>query len=446
MRNGRRSVLLLIVALCCIADPTAAPSQGLFTVEQLHEDFRQLRAALEENGPVIYQFTDKQTYDRLFDGRSAMLTRPMTIEEFRRIISPVVTRAGCLHTSLWMPQGYWANAGAKLLPLRPVFLNDTCYVWRAHDGAAAIREGSEITAIDGVPVPDILAVVKAGVSADGYNDSFRKFKMNEGFIFRYALEFGFRDSFEVTYRLPGEGRPRTATVAAVDLATAEEHSLGKNSTEGNALDYTFGLELLDDSTIAVITARSFAFYDHPETFNDFIDSAFAVIRSKGIDHLVLDIRNNNGGSPFCTVPLFSYLEPRPLPYFAEEYGRYSDFARPIPRAEHPYTGRLYTLINGNNISTAPHLCALLKYHKIGTLIGTETGGTYTCNAATHDLTLTNTKFIVTIATKSFAAAVEGFSKTRGIEPDVTVVSTIQDLLNRRDAQKEYALRLIRNAR
>jgi hypothetical protein len=453
MRKGSTAILLIAV-LCwlsgsAVAQPRSATdtltnSPIRFPVESLREDFQQLREAMEENGAIIYQFTDQETFDRLFDQQYQKITRPMSVEEFRGIIAPVVAKAGCLHTSLWMPQGYWHYAKEKLIPLRLVFLKDKCYVWRRCPEAEEIPEGSEITAINGKSISDILDVLKANISADGYNESFRTFKMNEGFTYRYALDFGFQDSFEFTYRLPGQQDVKTATVKATDREGAEKCSLGKNSTEGNELDLTHKFEVTEDSTIAVITARSFTFYENPETFTSFIDSAFSVIHEHGIRNLILDIRNNNGGNPFCTMHLFAYLEPKPLPYFAEEYGKYASLAHPIPRAEKPFTGKLHTLINGNNVSTTPHFCALLKYHRIGTFVGTETGGTYTCNAATEDVHLKNTRFILSVATKSFAAAVEGFSRTRGIIPDVTVVPTIDDLLNGKDVQKEYVLRLIGN--
>jgi len=453
MRKKTRVILIVAVlswigllASACPQGPadTLAAEQNRFPAEGLREDFQQLREAMEENGSIIYQFTEKETFDRLFDEQYEKITRAMTVEEFRRIIAPVVAQAGCLHTSLWMPHGYWHNATEKLIPLRLVFLKGKCFVWRACAEAEEVRAGSEITAINGKPISEILDVLKGNISSDGYNDSFRTFKMNEGFAYRYALDFGFKGSFELTYRLPGQEDVRTATVQATDREGALKCSLGKNSTEGNALDFTHTFEVIEDSTVAIITARSFAFYDTPETFTSFIDSAFNVIHEHDIEHLILDIRNNDGGNPFCTAHLLSYLEPKPLPYFAEEYGRYASLAQPIPRAEKPFTGALYTLINGNNISTTPHFCALLKHHTIGTFIGTETGGTYACNAATKDLTLKNTRFILSVATKSFAAAVEGFSKTRGIIPDTTVTSTIEDLLNGKDVQKECALELIRS--
>ncbi len=418
------------------------PKLRMFSVAELQADFKQLRKAMEANPAIIYQFTEKGAFDRLFDQQFEKIVKPMSTEEFRRIIAPVIVQVGCIHTSLWMPPGYWKNARAKLIPLRLVFLKSRGYVWRIYNETKQISEGSEIISINGSPVSEILDILKANISADGYNESYRTFKINEGFSYRYGLDFGYQDELEFVYQLPDQNDQQKIVLKAVDLETVEKHGMEKNSTEYNALDYTHSFKVLEEKNAAILTIRSFAFYNKPEILNSFIDSAFNKIHEKNIQNLILDIRNNDGGNPFCSVHLFSYLESRPLPYFAEEYGKYAQLAHPIPLAEKPFTGSLYTLINGDNVSTTPHFCALLKYHKIGIFVGTETGGTYTCNAATREIHLKHTRFIVLLSRKSFASAVKGFPRNKGIIPEYPVQPTIEDLIAGRDAVMEFTLKLI----
>jgi hypothetical protein len=138
-----------------------------------------------------------------------------------------------------------------------------------------------------------------------------------------------------------------------------------------------------------------------------------------------------------------YLEHEPVPYFAEPYGRYAEFANPIPLTEKRFTGNLYTLLDGRCFSTNGHFCALLKYHKIGKFIGTGSGATYTCNAG-RDLMvrLNNTRFMLYFGRTPFAVAVEGMNKREPIKPDYPVHETIQDMLDGRDLYMETALKLI----
>jgi C-terminal processing protease CtpA/Prc len=201
-------------------------------------------------------------------------------------------------------------------------------------------------------------------------------------------------------------------------------------------------EILEEKNTAVITITTFAYYDERDVFYAFLDDAFEKIHTSKIDNLVLDFRDNDGGNPFCTTHLLSHIEPYPVPYFAKLYIGYGRFAQPIPLAGKRFKGDIYILINGGCFSSTGHLCALLKYHKIGMFIGTETGGTYTCNDASKEIILKHTQFRLITARRTFQAAVRGLPKDKGILPDYPVEPTIEDLLNGKDTVLEFTLALL----
>ena len=441
----KRSVfigILLIVVCPGIIAYEENEKPRLFTIEELKADFQQMSELMEKVHSILYKFTDRPTFNQFVKDQFAKIDKPMSLTEFYKILSPVLARIGCGHSSLWLPKGYWKNASAKLMPLRLVFLDGKAYVWRFYRKVEGIPEGIEILSINGKPIPEILNALKANISADGYMDSRKLYKINQAPSFFYGLQFGFPDKFRFVFRLSAQSEPQSFERTPVDLKTVEDAEAEINTTEFNPLDFTIDLKILDQSDTAVLTIRSFVYYEHPEKFNDFIDEAFAKINRLNIKNLLLDLRNNGGGNPFCTSHLFSYLIPEPLPYFAEEYGKYARLASPIPPAKKAFNGRLIVLINGGCFSSTPHLCALLKYHKIGTFVGTEAGATYTCNGAAQEIKLSHTGFIAVVNRRSYAAAVNGFPDDRGILPDHIVMPRIEDLVQGRDAQKEYALQLI----
>jgi C-terminal processing protease CtpA/Prc len=114
-------------------------------------------------------------------------------------------------------------------------------------------------------------------------------------------------------------------------------------------------------------------------------------------------------------------------------------ADPIPRAEHPFEGNIFILINGGGFSTTGHFTSVLQYHNIGTFVGVETGGTYTCNDASKEIKLDNTRIYVLSPRGTFAAAVEGFPDNRGIIPDVIIEPKVEDLVIGKDTELEYVL-------
>lgn len=413
----------------------------LFTVDELQADFQQMSELMEKGHSILYKFTDKPTFNQFVKDQFVKIDKPMSLAEFYRILSPVLAKIGCGHSSLWLPKGYWNNTSAKLMPLRLVFLDGKAYAWHFYREVEGIPEGIEILSINGKPIPEILEALKANISADGYMDSRKLYKINQAPSFFYGLQFGYPDKFRFVCQLSDQSKPRSFVCDPVDLKTVEDAKEEINTTEFNPLDFTLDLEILAPSDTAVLTIRSFVYYDNPEKFNDFIDEAFAKINRLNIKNLLLDLRNNGGGNPFCTSHLFSYLIAEPLPYFAEEYGKYARLASPIAPAKKVFQGRLIVLINGGCFSSTPHLCALLKYHKIGTFVGTEAGATYTCNGAAQEIKLSHTGFIAVVNRRSYAAAVNGFPKDRGILPDHFVMPRIEDLVKGRDVQKEFALQL-----
>lgn len=237
----------------------------------------------------------------------------------------------------------------------------------------------------------------------------------------------------MTYRLSGDEEAQSAVLSPVTGAT-----LAAARPYKPALSF----DILDEKNTAIMSIDDFAFYDNNKRFVGFIDDAFEQIHTLNIKNLILDLRGNDGGYPFCTSHLLSYLALKPVPYFASFHLQYFKLTRPISLAEKRFQGNLLILIDGKCFSSTGHLCALMKYHNIGTFVGSETGGTFTCNDAVTEIELDNSKLTLQIARRSFAVAVEGMPRNRGILPDYPVEPKIADLIDGRDTVKEFALGLI----
>jgi hypothetical protein len=404
-----------------------------FSTQKLQEDFHQLRNAIEEMHPAPYDFTDKTTFDSLFDTQFALIDRPLSAQEFYRILAPLVTTIGCGHSTLDMPKNYWTNTPQNFFPLKLWFTRNKVYVHLTFGEKNDIDPGSEIISINDISIKMLFHQLISSLSADAYNSSYRTYLLNNRFAFYYAMKYGFPDEFKVTYRFSGETKSRHALIQPVSLPTIYQSDHWKS-----ALDF----ELLEKKQTAVLTISNFNHYPQQEKFYQFIDEAFAKIDELNINNLILDLRDNDGGDPFCAAHLFSYLAQQPVPYFAEPFGKYVELAKPIPLKENRFTGNLFILINGKCFSTTGHLSALLKYHNLGTFIGSETGGTFTCNDAKAQISLQNSRLRAQVARRSFAVAVKDLLKDRGILPHYQVEPTIEDLLAGIDTVKEYTLNMI----
>lgn len=403
-----------------------------FSASELQEDFQQMRQTIEKSHPALYEFTDIASFDRLYKQQYAKISQKLSLEEFYRLIVPIVNKVGCGHSNLWMPEGWLSQPSAKYFPLKLAFINNKAYVVEKN---GAIPLGSQILSINGTPTSVIMQQILAAISSDGFNSSYRMKRMENMFPFQFAKQFGFADEFIVGYIPFNQKEVSETTISYSDFGQTRPKIVGKRILKK---------DIISETNTGILKINDFVYYKEHHKFFEFIDNAFKEFADAEVTSLILDLRDNDGGDPFCAAHLFSYLASAPVPYFSQPYGKYAKLAEPLPLAKNRFSGKLYILINGMCFSTTGHLTSLLKYHKIGTFIGTETGGTYTCNDATKENVLKNTKIQLWIARRSFATAVEGLPKDRGIVPDIRIEPKIEDLILGKDTVLDYVLDLIRN--
>lgn len=407
-----------------------------FSKEKLQKDFVQMRKALEENHPALYDYTVKGTIDSLFEQQYKLIDKDLGFNEYYIILSSVLSRIGCGHTKLWIPSDYWNIVPKGLFPLKIQLCNENVFVSGFYSDSITIPLGSEIVFVNNEPIQDVIKKLKSIHSADGFNQAFKSKSVEKNFSKKYALYFGYPRNFRIKYIAPGEFTIKDATIIPVSFET-----INKEPVRGS----TLSLKILKNSNTAIITINTFIYYDQLEMFKSFIDSTFEVIQNKKISNLIIDLRGNDGGDPFCSSYVLSYIEYHPVPYFAKPYGKYASLAEPIPLAKNRFRDNLYTLVDGCVFSTTGHFCALLKNHKIGKLVGSETGATFTCTGSVRYINLEHTKLILgTARNQRYSVAVQCMDRTRGIIPDYQVEQTQNDLINGKDTVLEFVLNLINN--
>jgi hypothetical protein len=409
-----------------------------YSVKELQEDFLQFQRQVEEIYPYPYEFISKESFGESFEAQYEKINKPMSIREFYKILVPLKAKIGCGHAHLDYPDEYRQNVQVFKFPLILRFLEDRCYVANNLHENSSLPIYNEILSINEIKIDSIIQTLKAEISADGYNDSFKTSALENCFQYYYANHFGAPKEFEIEYQTGKNGDIKKTVIPAVPCST-----INYSNKESKDLN----IEILSTINTAVMTINSFVFYgEKNKIFFSFIDKAFHEIKQENIKNLIIDFRGNGGGDPFCASYLLANIENEPYIYFSKPYGKYTELSKPIKLAKNPFRGNLFFLIDGSNFSTTGHLCSILKYHDLGTFIGTETGSTYTCNAAVRRLQLKNTKILLKIATESFAAAVSGFPKDRGIIPHHIVKTSIEDFKKNKDRVLDYTLKLIDKAK
>lgn len=198
----------------------------------------------------------------------------------------------------------------------------------------------------------------------------------------------------------------------------------------------------DYSKTAIVKIKTFYFGGALDPFTEFLEEVFSKIKKDGIENLILDLRDNGGGDPVLAARLFAYIAHKPEIYF-EECDGYGQLKSPVALAENHFSGNVFTLINGGGFSTAGHIVALINYHKIGTIVGSELGCTYTCNDNAVSIVMEHTGNLARVARSVFAVAVDGMEADQGVMPDYPVGFSVEDLVDGVDSRMEFVLGLIR---
>lgn len=421
-----------------IAESTAA-RRATFRREELRVDLAQLETAVLTLHPFPHGNKDgvaarlRSCYDQLHNGMDAW--------EFFRILSPVVAGIRCGHTSLAPSPAMLADGmkRLRLLPLQVVAVADRLYVLKDFS-TAGIPPGSEMQRINGKPAAEIITTLLANIPADGWNLTGKYKRMNEAFTGIYSIYMEDPPSFSVEYVQPGTVSACTVNVpswTAERLMSAAGYAVmdpGRTS-----LPYSGTME----RGHAILRIVSFDFYDvaRRKEFETFIDGFFDSIAAAGVQDIVLDLRGNGGGDPYCAAFLFARLIAEECAYFSADAPGYSDL-KTIRPARNRFSGALYVLIDGGCFSTTGHLCSLLRYHGRGTFIGEETAGSFACTDNSINLKLSNTGLQLHLSRTVYATAVYGLSHGRGIFPDREVVPTIADRLAGFDAPMAFARQLV----
>jgi len=405
-----------------------------YSVKELQEDFLQFRRHIEEIHPCPYEFTSKESFDKSYEAQYEKIDQPLSLREFYNVLAPLKAKIGCGHAHLDYPEEYRRTVQVYKFPLVLKFLENKCYVTKNLNEHSSLPLYSEILSINEIEIDNLIKTLKSEISADGHNDYSKTSSLENCFQYYYANHFGVPREFEMEFRTEQNGDIQKAVIPAIPCS-----AINYSNQEPKDLN----IQIIPQKNAAVLTINSFVYYEEKnKIFFSFIDRAFGEIKEKNIENLILDLRGNGGGDPFCASYLLAHIEREPYIYFSKPYGKYAELSKPLKQADNRFKGELFFIIDGSNFSTTGHFCSILRYHDQGTFIGTETGGTYTCNAAVKVFQLKNTRIGLKIATNSFAAAVDGFPKDRGIIPHHSVRTSIEDLKRNKDTVLDYTLKLI----
>ena len=486
--------LSIIIFGCANQQPettTEKQNEALFLVKQLQEDFNVFRTTLEETHPGLYSFVSQDSMNYYFDQAYAKIDHPITKDEFFRLLSPLIRMTYDEHTSLDFSYKY--DSLQKFMPIKIRWVNNIPYVWKNLLNNPDIIEGSEITSINGKNPLDIFKEMKS-VYRNGTTDETLEYDVYSlHFDYLYASFFEQPDSFHLTAINPSTKKEYTINSPAI-LKTDTLHFIPvyKMAEEYCKKDTCYRFSLDKQNDYAKMTISGLSDYEMQSAnidFNKQLSEDFKIINANKINNLIVDLRYCFGGDPRYGASLLSYLSNKPFQIFDSLSSRlikiptYSKCISDIAETEsktwpnmleiskniskknqignyytgfrdsifqpkkNGFKGNVYLILNSDIHSAGAVTAALFDYYSNAIIVGSPTAGPYNSGNAieTIYLTLPNTKIGVDIPLfhYNYAVPTNLYPYKKGINSDVHVKSTIDDIINNKDAALEKTIEIIK---
>ena len=383
----------------------------------------------------------------MFDRCYKQLDHPMTETDFFAIVSSLVSSIEDGHTECFLPQDMIKAiiANVKIFPIQPRYIGDKAYV---PCDTKELPAGTEIVKIDDKPVDEIRKELFKLLSSDGSIETEKYVKINDGhdpFSFLYYVIYGGKADFKITYKI-------SSGELAEKIVQADYFPKMECAPVRATVNQYLTLEFKPEG-VAVLTLKTFAngyLERTKENFENFLAASFKELRDKKITKLVIDLRENGGGEDTNGLLLYRYLTGKPFQYYSSlNSTKHIITDHPNLGVQQPednnFRGKVEFLIGGKSFSGAAEFSSIARTNSRGIFIGEETAGGYYGNTSGSKfaLVLPNTKIRVNIPLTKYVMAVKKAKyKDHGIIPDYTIVPAINDYLQHKDVQMDFALKLI----
>jgi|GEM_PF-65758 len=485
---------IVLASSCSLQQQKYSPSRK-FSPQQLQEDYQTFRNILEESHPSLYWYTPKDSIDHYFEWAKYKLNDSLTESGFRNVLSYVVSKFRCGHTSVRASKAASSNSNSGRNRVFPLNIK----AWPAANSGAdtvvitsnlnrkdsTFMRGVILKSIEGKPMSLIVDSFFNHLPADGYNLTHKYQSLSNSGVFRnmYGAFFGLKTRFKIEF-VDSTGQTKNAFVNLYNPApdtpgrrpVTALPKIPRKQRKKMILEGARSLRIDTALQTAFIEVNTFTKHNK---LRGFFKRSFRKIKQADIKNLVVDMRANGGGSVTLSNLLTKYIAAHPFKIAdslyavknKSSYGRLMEkyfwnrlffifltrkkedgnyhfglFERKFfkPKNKNHYSGHTYILTGGNTFSAATLFTKSLKDQSNVTVVGEETGGGAYGNTAwlIPDVTLPNTK--IRLRMPLFRLVIDKDEiKGRGVIPEVEAIPTVIDIKRGTDFKMQKTIELIK---
>jgi hypothetical protein len=466
-----RILIFLSLSISCYPQSKSSIITDKIAPAQLQEDATLFRNVVLAMHPSVGIYKNRAYYEQLFNTYIQSLTDSLTLRDFRLRTKLMADELHCGHTEVLYSKKYYKVMSRQRLNYSPyVFLpvQNKVYVFATMDRKAdsTLKRGTEILSINGIPVDSMLRYCKRFISTDGFNQTAKNHYIQLSFNSFYLALFGRPDTFSVEY-LDGK-TPKQLRYPAIRPKTIPPMPLGARDDslfiryKKARMQHRF---LDEEHQTLLLKIERFSRKRTDKAYR----RIFRKLNKNHSQNLVLDLRNNGGGSLENSYRLLSYLVDtaktqtlrtgiKNYPYRKYTHGNilfkltrlaFTIIGKKVsrndtdsyiytikPRKKNHFNGKVLVLINGGSFSASCLVSSYLKDRHNTVFIGEETGGAIEgCNAGiTPYYKLPNSNIRVRMPAFRIVHDVHPQITGHGVLPDYEIEYSLKDILAKKDLE------------
>ena len=437
------------------------------------EDFQFLRGRILEIHPHPYLYQSLESEEELFERLRATISEEMASSEFFQLISTYTTSFQDGHTYPafeYLSQHFQASLknGNTYLPIEVDFKADRFYIKAVYEDSLQLMKGAFLVSLNDIAADSIIQAFqqyytkKASIYDNAHTRLFREM---------FTLSFGMYQDWKIVYQRPG----LAPTEVHVGGLSAKTFIKRQSSSEGNMqgdMQQMYDFDFAWGDSVGILTVRAMG--DLPR-FTQFAKKVFRSLQEKQTPYLIIDMRENGGGSSAIGDELYAYLSSEPyypgkmsakiskpiMEWYKRERQQHplyqevlncpiGDFIetpksyREQPKSvEYPFKGNTFLLMGPKTYSSGHMFAGLFKCHDIGTAVGQATGQASKTVGDSFFFRLPNSGIGINVSYKIFEGPCEG-SFSKGFSPHIEISYSSEDLKIGVDKEMEWVKAHIQN--
>lgn len=460
---------------------------------QAAEDLRFYFQLIDKQHGNPYQYISRAKFLSAVNETIAALPKEINVKDFEIELAKLNNLIRCGHTTVNLPTDLFKQESqrAQFFPLPIKIIEREFFI---DFDQTAIPHGSRIDQINGMPLAESLDQLVKLTVTDGYSQMKPLRELESRFGYYFYLLNGSHQNFELSFTTPS-GEKRQMNLAAVAGNTMLANNYFRPLYQSAKRYYHFThIDAIDSLQTMVLTLNTFQ--ANPDWFYQRISSRYDKESEMfDFDHLILDLRQNEGGDRRILTFLYEFLTGKQLVdpsinstrslsissaellmgingntsspdlvaqaenylathftekidggFLAKEQNWHETFDAGVHWEGSKFNGNIYVLTSGKTFSAAADFARILGQMPNVLLIGEETGGANIGRTANmllnYELPNTGTMVQVPAIYEQFINADHLNSQGRGTFPDHFISQSYQDLIDQKDGPFEFTLKLI----